>query len=96
LRNTKGKRVVGNLRISLIKRHNTLSLFLICRAEKEPHYTEPNFIPPTAAAVTPSSAASLMTKNNLLSNIPLKTEILKNNISSVANGTLAKAKKIYL
>jgi hypothetical protein len=46
--------------------------------------------------VTPSSAASLMTKNNLLSNIPLKTEILKNNISSVANGTLAKAKKIYL
>ncbi len=84
-----------NLCISLIKRHNTLVSFLICRAEKEPHYTEPNFIPP-AAATNPSSAASLMTKNNLLSNIPLKTEILKNNISSVANGTLAKAKKIYL
>jgi hypothetical protein len=64
--------------------------FSCCRAEKEPHYTEPNF---TAAAAT---TGSLVTKNNLLSNIPLKTEILKNNISSVANGTLAKAKKIYI
>jgi hypothetical protein len=62
------------------------------RADKEPHYTEPNFVPPASNA----TAASLMTKNNLLSNIPLKTEILKNNISSVANGTLAKAKKIYI
>lgn len=72
------------------------------RADKEPHYTEPNFVPPaaTSASVAPTTATtnavSLVTKNNLLSNIPLKTEILKNNLSSVANGTLAKAKKIYL
>ena len=75
-----------------------LTFTILYRAEKEPHYTEPNFVLPavTTAATTHSMAASLMTKNNLLSNIPLKTEILKNNISSVANGTLAKAKKIYL
>jgi len=55
------------------------------------HYTEPNFSLTSASKETPF-ATTVTTKNNLLANIPEKTETTKNNISISASGS----KKIYI
>ena len=42
------------------------------------------------------NTSSSTTKNNLLSNVPVKSDTQKNNISITKNGVLGKCKKIYL
>jgi hypothetical protein len=39
---------------------------------------------------------SVTTKNNLLSNHPVKSDTQKNNLSVTNNGTLGKCKKVYI
>jgi len=42
------------------------------------------------------NTSSSTTKNNLLINLPVKSDVQKNNISITKNGVLGKCKKIYL
>jgi len=42
------------------------------------------------------STTASTTKNNLLINLPVKSDTLKNNLTVTSNGTLGKCKKIYI
>ena len=69
--------------------YDDLTFCLFCRSSKDPNsiYESPY------TTHTPS----MTTKNNLLSNHPVKTDLQKNNLSVNSNtGTLGKCKKIYI